>query len=63
MKIYVVEGVLDNQVQIGFALSKSVAEAEAKKINEYGGIGYAGNKVYVTEYECTPDSYTEFDAY
>lgn len=61
MKIYVVEGILDEVVQLGFSLSRSSAEKEAKYINEKcGGIGYSGAEVWVTEYECDSE-YTEFE--
>ena len=63
MKLYVIEGVLDEIIQLGCSLSKELALASAKATNESGGIGYCGNKVWVKEYEVTDDAITPFDDY
>lgn len=63
MKLYVIEGVLDETIQLGCSLSKALALKSAKKTNEKGGIGYCGNEVWVKEYEVTDDAVTPFDDY
>ena len=63
MKLYVIEGVLDETIQIGCSLSKELALKSAKATNEKGGIGYCGNEVWVKEYEVTDDVITLFDDY
>ena len=63
MKLYVVEGVLDELIQLGCSLSKDVALRAAELTNENGGIGYMGSKVWVKEYEVTDDAITPFDDY
>ena len=63
MKLYVIEGVLDEAIQLGCSLSKEIALESAKATNESGGIGYRGNKVWVKEYEITDDAVTPFDDY
>lgn len=60
MKLYVIEGVLDEIIQLGCSLSKELALESAKATNEKGGIGYCGNKVWVKEYEITNDTITPF---
>ena len=47
MKLYVIEGVLDEMIQLGCSLSKEIALESAKATNESGGIGYCGNNVWV----------------
>lgn len=63
MKLYVIEGVLDETIQLGCSLSKELALKLAKATNENGGIGYCGNKVWVIEYEVTDDAITPFNDY
>ena len=63
MKLYVIEGILDETIQLGCSLSKEIALESAKATNESGGIGYCGNKVWVKEYEITDDAVTPFDDY
>ena len=63
MKLYVIEGVLDETVQLGCTLSKELALESARATNEKGGIGYSGTEVWVKEYEITDDAITPFDDY
>lgn len=63
MKLYVIEGVLDETIYLGCSLSKELALKSAKAINEKGGIGYCGNEVWVKEYEVTDNTITSFDDY
>lgn len=60
MKIYVVEGITDDTIQLGCSTSKKEAEKRMKEINDNGGIGYCSTSVWVTEYEVT-DRWTDFD--
>ena len=60
MKLYVIEGVLDELIELGCSLSKDVALRSAEVINENGGIGYMGSEVWVKEYEVTDDAVTNF---
>ena len=63
MKLYVLEGALDEMIHLGCSLSKEIALESAKATNESGGIGYCGNEVWVKEYEITDDAVTPFDDY
>ncbi len=61
MKIYVLETVFDDDVQLGFSTSKKVAEQKAKEWEE----GYFKNcgrhiHVWITEYKEGKDKYCEF---
>jgi len=61
MTLYVVEGVLDELIQLGCSTDKRVALFQAEQINKNGGIGYCHNEVFVTEYESDEDNWIEFD--
>lgn len=63
MKIYVVETVADYLIQIGFSLSKEVAQKEAAKRNKKKPYAWHDD-YFVTEYTVSNNSdFCEFDSY
>ena len=61
MKIYVVETVTDYLIQIGFSLSKEVAQKKANKLNKKKPYAWHSD-YFVTEYKVSNDSdFCEFD--
>ena len=60
MKIYVIQGVLDDLVILGMTRSKVVADFQKEQINKTG-IGYHNSKVWIEEYDLKEDNYIEFE--
>ncbi len=62
MKIYVVETIGDDTVQLGFSTSKKVAEKKAEEWKEYFYNHHGYKKpVWITEYSEGKNQYCDFD--